>query len=276
MKSFAKGIAGVLIPILCTWYASGFDNIFITIGVFLLTSAVSLFVFRANIIMIVGMRKYNEDPQKSIKIMRVAYNTGKLKPATQLVYAYLALRGGFIDEAETVISKALVMGKLTLTEQEVKASEFNRAIITWKRGDLASAIVELEELYGEGYKTSGLYGTLGCFYDINKEYEKAVELSKEGIDYSSSDTITRDNLGQAYIGLGMLDEAEGVYDELLAMGPKFMEPYYNYAVIMEKRGKLQEAKEYYEKALTYDEKFLSTITHDEICESLERVKELMI
>lgn len=276
MKSFIKGLLGIALPILLTYLASGYDNIFLTIGVLVVSFAVSAFIFRANILMLIGTRKYADDPQKAIKIMRTAYKTGKMRPTFQLYFAYILLRNGELDEAETIINKAIVIGKHSLGEPEIKASEFNRALITWKRGDLSSAIVELEELYDDGYHTSALYGSLSCFYLINKEFDKAVELAREGIEYSDTDLISRDNLGQAYIGLGMLDEAEEVYDLLLPKDPKFMEPYFNYATIMEKRGNLAKAKEYYETALTFEEKFLSTITHDEICSAIDRVSELMI
>ena len=111
---------------------------------------------------------------------------------------------------------------------------------------------------------------------MNKEFSKAENLAKEGVEYNATDLVSRDNLGQAYIEQGMLDEAEAVYDELLPQNPKFMEAYYNYATIMEKRGNLEKAKKNYEMALTFEEKFLSTITHDQICEAINRVSELMI
>lgn len=276
MKKLIKGILGIFLPIILTVIASKYGNIFLTIGVLVISYLVSAFIFRAGLIMLYGMRKYSDNPQKGLELMRASYKTGKMSPSFQLYFAYLLLRNGELDEAETIINKAIVIGKHTLGEPEIKTSEFNRALITWKRGDLSSAIVELEELYEEGYHTAGLYGSLGSFYLINKEFDKALNLAKEGVEFSDTDLISRDNLGQAYIGLGMLDEAEAVYDELLPKEPKFMEPYFNYATVMEKRGNIKEAKEYYEKALGYDEKFLSTITHEEIKASIVRIDELML
>lgn len=276
MKKLIKGILGLFLPIILTWIVSRYGNIFLTLGVLIVSYLVSAFVFRATILMLIGTRKYADNAEKGLSYMRASYKTGKLNPSFQLYFAYLLLRNGELDEAETIINKAIVIGKHILGEAEIKTSEFNRALITWKRGDLSSAIVELEELYEEGYHTAGLYGSLGSFYLINKEYEKALDLAKEGLEFSDTDLISRDNLGQAYIGLGMLDEAQEVYDELLPKEPKFMEPYYNYATVMEKRGNLKEAREFYQKALEYDEKFLSTITHDEIKSAIAHIDELMI
>lgn len=276
MKTFLKGLLAIVLPPVLAWIASRYDNILITLGVLVLGYAVSAFLFRATILMIMGTRKYSDSPEKGINYMWKAYNTGKMPPKLQLYFAYILLRNRKLDEAENIINKAVVIGKHTLGDPEIKASEFNRALITWKRGDLSSAIVELEELFEEGYRTSAMYGSLGGFYLMNKEYDKALEMAKAGMDYSTTDLISRDNAGQAYLGLGMIEEAKAIYDELLPMEPKFMEPHFNYGQVMEKRGNLGEAKESYEKALTFEEKFLSTITHAEIKEAIERVNALMI
>ena len=86
-----------------------------------------------------------------------------------LIFAFLILRNGELDEAETVMTKAIVMGKHALKPEEFQAVKLNRALITWKKGNLSQAIVQLEELYAEGYSTAGLYGSLGSFYILNKE-----------------------------------------------------------------------------------------------------------
>ena len=273
---FIKAILIILFPIVCTVLASRLGNIFITIGALVLSIGIIFYICRANVLLTIGIGKFSSDIEKGVRIMRAAYKTGKLSASQQLYYSYLTLRAGNLDEAENVMNKATVIGKHTLNDLEFKQCEFNRAIITWKRGDLSSAIVALEELYADGYKTAGLYGTLGSFYLLNKEYERTVNFAKEGLEYSSDDKVSMDNLGQAYIGLGMLDEAQKVYEDLIPQKPSFLEPYYNYATIMEKRGELKPAKYYYETALTYDEKFLSTVTHDEICECIQRVEELML
>ena len=69
---------------------------------------------------------------------------------------------------------------------------------------------------------------------------------------------------------------EKIYEELIPQSPEFLEAYYNYATILERRGEMAEARKYYGIALTIEEKFLSVISHDQVCEALERVNELMI
>ena len=276
MKGFLKFLFAILLPALCTWYASTYNIPAVTWSVLAITLLLVIFIFRSNILMVAGINIYRQNPEKGIKIMRSAYKTRRLSPSHQLIFAYLVLRNGELDEAEAVMTKATVMGKHALSPEEFQAVKLNKALITWKRGDLSQAIVQLEELYSEGYATAGLYGSLGSFYILNKEYGKALELSQEGIKKLPSDLVILDNIGQAYIGLGMLDDAFKVYETLIPRKPGFLEAYYNYGIVLEKRDRLTKAKHNLETALTLDEKFLSTVTHDEVCEALERINSLSI
>ena len=276
MKTFLKGLAGILLPPLAAWIASGYGKPVITIGVLIIGYLISAIFFRATVLMFIGARVYGKNRRRGLTVFGWAYKTRKLHPNHQLLYGYILLRNGKLDDAENVINKALVLGKHVLKDADIKASEFNRALITWKRGDLNAAIVELENLYEEGYKTSGLYDSLASLYLLNKEYEEAAKIAAEGVEYSEKDLVSRDNLGQAYIELGRIDEAEKIYEELIPQTPQFLEAYYNYATILERRGEMADARKYYGIALTIEEKFLSIISHDQVCEALDRVNELMI
>jgi len=276
MKGFIKFVLAIALPIFCTMYASTKGIPLLTWSVFVVTFGIMLFVFRAGILMFIGVNIYRKNQKGGIRVMRWAYKTHKLSPSHQLIYAFIILRNGQLEEAETVISKALVMGKNTLTDEEKRTVDFNRALITWKKGDLSQAIVQLEELYDNGYNTAAMYGSLGSFYLLNKEYDKALELSQKAVQEKKADLVIYDNLGQAHIGLGNLNEALAVYSKIIPMRPRFLEAYYNYATILEKKDRLQEAKQYYEMALCYDEKFLSIITTDEICAAIERIDNISI
>ena len=71
----------------------------------------------------------------------------------------------------------------------------------------------MEELFSEGYVNSNIYGTLGYFYIANNELEKAIDFAKEATAYNDADLVSLDNLGQANIMLGNLDEAQAAYDK---------------------------------------------------------------
>ncbi len=271
MKGFLKFLLAVIFIIGATWYASSYNYPIITFAVLALSLGAIVFFSRASILMVLGSYIYRHNQDTGLKVMGLAYRTHKLNPSFQLIYAYLMLRSGNLDEAETIMNKATVIGKHALRDEEFKAVAFNKALITWKRGNLSQAIVELEELQADGYNTPAFYGSLGSFYILNKEFDKALELSKKAVEENSTDLVSLDNMGEAFINLGMYDEALEIYKSLIPKKPAFMEAYYNYATILEKKGILNKAKYNYETALTFDEKFLSTITHDEICEAIQRV-----
>ena len=276
MKSILKFIVAILIPTLCTWYASTKGIPALTYGVLAVTVLGVLYIFRASILMFIGASVYRSKADAGIKIMRLAYKTHKLSPSHQLIFAYIILRNGELEEAENIINKATVIGKHALKEEEFNAVKLNRALITWKKGDLSQAIVQLEELHAEGYSSAVLFGSLGSFYLINKEYDKALELSQKALAAYPDNAVNLDNMGQAYIGLGCLDEAMELYKKLIPQKPGFLEAYYNYGTILEKKDMLTEAKYNFETALTYDEKFLSVISHDEVCEAIDRINNISI
>lgn len=275
MKKLLKVLAYLLFPIIVTIIASGFGNIFITLGALIISLLVEAFILRSDIFMFIGSFTYTKDHQNGLKWMERAMKTEKMRPKSQLMYAYLLIRNGCLENAESIINKTTYLGKDRLSDADIKTAEFNLALISWKRGDLNDAIMKTENLYSEGYLNSNLYGSLGYFYIANKEIDKAIELSKEGIEYNPDDLITLDNLGQAYIEAGNLDEAQKIYDGIFEKSPDFIEPFYNYASLLEKRGELAQAKEYYEKALECTEKYMSTVTHEQVKGALEHIDELM-
>lgn len=275
MKKVLMVLAYLLFPIVATLIASGFGSVLITIAAFIVSIIVELVILRADVLMLLGSFNYQKDREKGLKFMELSMKTGKMRSKSQLLYAYLLIRNGFLDEAESIINKTTYLGKNILKPADFKTADFNMALITWKRGNLNDAIMQMEELYSEGYLNSNLYGSLGYFYIANNEIDKAIEFSKEGAEYNPDDLITLDNLGQAYIAAGNLDEAEEIYDRIFEKEPQFIEPFYNYATLLEKHGELTDAKECYEKALEYDEKFLSTVTHDMVRDAISRVDEIL-
>lgn len=265
----------LLIPVVSTIIASGFKSTAVTIGVLVLSLAVTAFLLRAEIMMLIATLTYSKNKEKSIELMKKAYRTGKLNPSAQLMYAYIVLRNGDLDSADTMINKITYLGKNILSKAELKKADFNRALICWKRGNLSDAIMMLEQLYSDGYLTSDMYNTLGYFYIANNETDKAIELTKEGIDFAPDNLVTADNLGQAYIMAGMLDEAQKLYETLIPKNPEFIEAYFNYATLLERRGMLTEARDNYEKALEYEEKFFSTVSREQVAAALTHVEELL-
>lgn len=275
MKKFITGLAYLLFPIVVTWFAAGFGNIFITIGAFIASIIVLAIIFRADIFVIVGTYIYGKDPEQGFKWFEMAMKCDNIRPRNQLFYAYLLIRNGYLDGAESIIKKTTYLAKDILKETELKNADFNLALISWKRGELNDAIMQMEELYADKFINGNLYGSLGYFYIANNEIEKAIEFSREGAEYDPENLIILDNLGQALIISGEVEEAEEIYQRIFEKSPNFIEPYYNYGTLLEKRGDVSEAKEYYEKALECKEKYLSTVKHDDVKAAIDRIDEIL-
>ena len=240
----------------------------------MILSAIALFLmFKPQIFTIIGRRKYFDDHDTGFKWLKKAYDTGRMAPQQALVYAYLLLRDGHIVQSEKLISSVLYKSRRKLTRQNLQAAELNLAIISWKKGDIKDAIQKLEGVYDEDYRSTVHYGTLGVFYILAGELEKAEKFCLEALEYNPGDLSIKDNMGLVYLKLGRLDEAREMYEELFEAGtPEFIEAYYNYGQVLEKLGDIEGAKEQYNKALGCPERYLSTVKLSAVDAALSKIE----
>ncbi len=272
MKSIKKGLLLFLLVIVLTVVGGSSFGLIGGILGFLAAIVVIIIANRATVMFMIGQRRYNmDDHQGAYKLMKKAYDTTKLAPAFTLMYAYMMIRDGMLTEAETVLNKVTYLNRRELTKEDLALANINKAIIMWKQDKLGEAIELLEDVYENGVKSTTLYGTLGYFYILDNRISKALEFNKEAYEYNSDNMIIADNLALNYILNSEFEKAEELYKMLFAQNPSFIEPYYNYALLLEKRMQYDEALEYYEKALEYPEKYLSTITHKDVYDAIQRL-----
>lgn len=239
-------------------------NALLGIVVFVVGLLALLWMLRADWMTMLGNVKYQKDHGKGFLWFERALKTGKMRPDSQLIYAYLLLREGGIDRAERMINKTLFMDKKKISEDVLKGSKLNMALIKWKRGNLKEAIADLEEMYADGYRSTVHYGTLGYFYILDGQYQKALEFNREAHEYNEDDPVIYDNLAYNSYLCGDIRAAADMYEEILEGNPSFIEPYYNYALVLEKLGDYESALDLCKQARTYSEKFLSTVTYDQV------------
>lgn len=245
------------------------------IGVMLVGFCVLAFLLRADLMSTYAQAVFQKDHGKGFLWYERAMKTGKMRPQIALVYAYLLIRDGVLDKSERIINKILFLHKDKLPAQYMPASHLNLSIIKWKRGQLSEAIEELEEVYNSGFRSTVMYGTLGTYYLLNGQYAKAMEFHKEAIEYNDSDQSIRDNLALNHFLMGNISAADEIYSELIEEEPKFLEPYYNYGMVLEKMGEYEPAMANYKTALTITEKFLSTVTHEQVQRAIDSLAEKM-
>lgn len=241
------------------------------IGAFVLVIALVCFLYRNSIRVIIAQMTFDKDHQKGFMWFERAYRTGRMKTHSALFYAYLLLRDGELQRSEKMINDILIERRSDLSRQDYLNARLNRALIKWKSGDIDTAIEMVQEIYDENFRTTAVYGVLGYLYIEKGDYEKAMEINKEAVEYNSDDKIIMDNFALNFLCLGDVKKSEELYLALLEKEPDFIEPYYNYGTLLEKRGDVISARKYYNKALTYREKYLSTVSHEEIRNRLDQL-----
>ena len=202
------------------------------------------------------------DKAKAERLYRLADKIGGMGFDATLNCGYFFLKNGFLTEARIIFNKAAMSGKLNkIQKQRLKSIN---SLVVWKDGQLDDAIEMLEELVEDGYITSVIYETLGLFYIIKKDKEKALELCLKGYEYNSDDDVLLDNLAEAYALCGEKDKAMEIYEELLEREPHFPEAYYGYGILLMENGKHDEGVEYLGKALEKNFSFLSTLSRERV------------
>lgn len=274
MSKLWKPILYIIVSFFVVSFAFSFGWI-VGISVMLLGFLLLAFILRGDLLATYAQLQYNKDHGKGFLWYERAMKTGKMRPQSMLVYAYLLIRDGVLDKSEKIINKTMFMYKDKLTDEYRCASHLNLSIIKWKRGQLKDAIEELEEVYNTGFRSTVMYGTLGTYYLLNGQYVKALEFHKEALEYNDTDHSIRDNLALNYYLCGNISMADEIYESLMDEDPKFIEPYYNYGMVLEQMGEYEAAMANYKKALTITVKFLSTVTHEQVQAAIDKLEEKM-
>lgn len=217
--------------------------------------AAKIYSFKANV-------AYNQgNTQEAAVFLEKAYRTGKAKPNMVLSYGYIILKQGRLSEALKVFEEQLASPRLKKLERlNAKA---NYALALWKNNRLNEAIALLEEILPH-FKNTNVYGSLGFFYILLGDLEKALEFNLQAYEYNSTGGVILDNLGQTCYLMGDYEKAHKYYKELMALNPKFPEAYYDYALLLEKTRDREKAVENLKIALQYKTNFLSAITNEDI------------
>ena len=187
---------------------------------------------------------------------------------TKIRYVFTELKFGDLKKAKESISYILAEPKLPRGMRYEAKAVF--ALILYKEGSLDDAKELMSDVY-ENYKNTNMYCTLGYLYNVLETSEEAVRFNLEAYEFNSTHHTVMDNLGQAYYLNGEYDKAEEMYKELIEKNPAFPEPYYNYALVLIKKGDLEYANELMSEALAKPFNNLTTVTKEEIKIQIERI-----
>jgi tetratricopeptide (TPR) repeat protein len=221
-------------------------NKWLGVAALLVYIAVLLYASRPAVFTLIGTRKYAKgNTEQAITWFKRAYATGRASVRTAVSYAYILLKHKDLQKSEEILQKLIKDNKNSPQLPYIKTI---MALVLWKKGMLDEAASMQEEVI-QIYKTTSVYGSLGYLLILKGDLEKALKFNLEAYEYNSSDNIINDNLGQNYLLLGMYDKAMEIYEPLLAKAPTFPEPYYNYALVLDKMGNREKALETMKKLL---------------------------
>ncbi len=239
----------------------------------LLAALVFIIIKRAGIVALFAKQKYAKgDYQGSLKIFNIASKVGNLGAGDMILFGYNCLRCGELKAAKKIFADAYMLTKPNTADRYRLMSL--QALVSWKEGDLDSAIEKLEEVYENNFRITTIYQNLGIMYNLKGDGKKAVEFNEEAYDYNSDDNIITDNLAEAYAINGDYDKARETYEELLKRDPepRFPEAYYGFGELLIKQGEKERGIELIEKSLDKPFSFLSLKSKEEIEQMLEEYK----
>lgn len=199
--------------------------------------------------------------EDGLKLFEKGASSRNVDYMTKIRYVFTELKLGSIEKAKAKISYILSEKKLPSGMKYEAKAVF--ALILFKEGSLDEAKELMLEVY-ENYKNTNMYCTLGYLFNILEVPETAVKFNLEAYEYNKDHNTILDNLGQAYYLNGEYEKAEEIYEKLIEKSPAFPEPYYNYALVLIKKGDKEYAKELLEEALTKPFNNLTTVTKEEI------------
>lgn len=163
-----------------------------------------------------------------------------------LSYSVILIREGSFAEARELLVK---VQKYPMTEDQRAQLFVNYATCVYKMGETQKGI-ELLERQHQKQPCGLIYETLGYLYVESGETEKAIAFNTEAYEYDEEDSITLDNLGQAYYRLqNDKEKAKEYFDKAIEIKPGQIDTLYFLAQYDIEAGNKEAAKQKLEKAL---------------------------
>ncbi|WP_127583100.1 tetratricopeptide repeat protein [Paenibacillus koleovorans] len=236
-------------------------NVWLGIGIIAAMLAYLLFVNRSAFYAQKGNRAYiSGDMDQALVWMEKAYSTKPIRPQHQVGYGYLLLKTGDPVKAEKVL---LEVEKNAKTRDSNIQVHLNLATAYWLQGRRDEAVAKLKQQF-EDVKNSAVYGNLGYMLLLHGDLEEALAFNREAYEYNDSDITIVDNMAQTYYMLGRYEEAEDIYQKVMAKSPKHADSYYYYALTLHQLGKEEEAREQIGEALSRKPALITTLTQESL------------
>jgi tetratricopeptide (TPR) repeat protein len=267
MNKIAALLIRLIIPLVALYLAFTYLG---TVGGIVLTV---LYLVIMNLPMIfnnLATRAYHSgDHEKALKRLETALKLGPKNYSIRGAYAWLLLKLGHTEEADVQIDQALSEA----AREDIKSPLcVTKALVHWKKGEIDQAITLMEKVI-ENYKNSNVYGTLGVLYLEKGDLDRALSFNLEAYDFNNTNAVILDNLGCTRLLRGEYEEAREIYEQLMKLRPSFPEAFYNYARVLAHFGELDQALYMCRTALTLSFWNTSTITKEQVENTLKELEE---
>lgn len=236
--------------------------------VYLLVSAV---VCNAYVIGMIGnMYYFLREPEKAKKFYTIAVKKNTRNVKALYNYALDALHEGRADEALPIFQRAEKLNVKVLFDKLIPLAVSS---CYWVLGDIDKAISTIEDLQKKyNYINPNTLTTLGYFYMLKGNYEKAIELTNSALKDNEEYAPAWDNLGQIYYNQGDYKKAYENFQKAIDYRENMVESLYYMALLEENEGNIEKAKEYFEKAKGCYISALNTVKKEQIEEELKKLE----
>lgn len=202
------------------------------------------------------------DLETANKWYKRCIGTGRASDGLKLAYSFLLLRSGNPIESEWILNE-IVRNKSAKPEEKLRARQY-RCMTYYKQGRMDEAMEEAQEIFRD-YKTTMTYGIMGYFMLLtNAPIAETVKLCEEACDYNSDDRDILDNMAFAYYRAGELDKSKEYTEKLIESNPEFVEGFYHGALVENKLGNKDKAREYLAKIPGCKRSYMTTVSQEEI------------
>ena len=246
------------------------------IGFILLTAALIISIYNNSYIfkLTKANKLYNmKDYENSLTLYRELMSSKRVLPGGVINnYLIMELKYGEPEKADQFAAK-LKYGS-NFKSHDILSTNVTKSLIAWKCNRKDEAINNLKEYLKNGQNTY-IYETLTSLLISAGEYNEALEIINEGLDYTDTSTVLKSNLAEAQYLIGFINDAEELFAELINSNVSFLEPYYYYGLILRKKGNLQEAADVLNKGLAYHDSLVSLISKAKIQEILDNINDTL-
>lgn len=213
-----------------------------------------------------GVKYAKGDIEGALQLYKEAMADGLTDMRYILSYSATLIREGHYAEARELLVK---VQKYLMTDDQRCQLFVNYASCVYKMGEVQKGI-ELLERQHEKQPSGIVYETLGYLYVEAGETEKAIAFNTEAYEYDDEDSITLDNLGQAYYRLaGDKEKAKEYFEKAIAIKPGQIDTLYFLAQYDLEEGNKEAAKIKLEKALEGRFSPLNYVTREQIQELIK-------